>query len=65
MKPNPPRDVLARWIFQAGDFVQIEVIEAIENRLKGSFNVSEIHYPAEMLIDWSIDEQFHAKGMAV
>ena len=63
--PNPDRDVFAGGVFQAGDFVEITVIELFPERLERFGNVRVIHQPAELGIALAGDDNFRLKTVAV
>ena len=44
--PNPAGDILAGWIFQACDVVEIVVVQLIVEGLEGGLEVTEVHDPA-------------------
>jgi len=63
--PDPTGEVFARWVFKAGNFVEIVMIETIVGRLECALHVSEIHDPAGLRIDVAAHLQFDAKRMAM
>lgn len=63
--PYPDSDLLAGRIFQAGDLVHEMVVQSLDNRVDHFFQISEIHDPAEMCIEGSVDIDHQAVGMPV
>lgn len=47
--------MLTGWVFQAGDIIQITVIQRLINGLAGLFDVPKIHHPAASVFDRSAD----------
>jgi hypothetical protein len=63
--PNPDRDNFARRIFEAGNFVQIIMIELFPDRLERRRDVRVIHQPAELRVALARHDDFHLEAVAV
>jgi len=50
--PDPAGQILAGGVFQAGNVIEVVVIELIENRFECRFDISEINHPTGMCIDF-------------
>jgi len=61
--PDPARQILARRILEAGDLVQVAMIEALEGRLERGSHVGEIHHPTRVRIDLALKMQLYAERM--
>ena len=57
------RKILAGWILQTFDLVQIMMIKLIVKRLEGPGNLGEIHDPSRLLLYWSTHMNFDPEGM--
>lgn len=65
MIPDPASQVLARGVFEAGDFVQKMVIELVFQRLEGALHVGEVAKPAHVLVNRPPQAKLDTEGMAV
>ena len=63
--PNPAGEVFAGGIFEAGDFVQVTMIERVVKRLEGARELSEVLHPTAVGIDRAADMYFDAERVAV
>jgi hypothetical protein len=63
--PDPDGHIFARWIFQAGNFVEVMVVELFPERLEGGGDVGVIHEPAEFGIALAGDDDFRRETVAV
>lgn len=59
--PDPAREIFAGRIFQAGDLVQIVMIELIVGGLERRADIGEIHDPSGVWIDIAAKMQLDAK----
>ena len=57
--PNPYGDIFTRRILQAGNFVEVTVIQLLPNRFKRVRNFGVVHHPAEFGIALARDGNFH------
>jgi hypothetical protein len=53
MDPDPFGDVLARWVLEPVDFVQVPMIELVVDRLECLSDVGEVRHPTLIWIDWA------------
>jgi hypothetical protein len=44
------RNILARWILQSFNFIEIMVVDLLLNRPEGALNVGEVDNPAKLWI---------------
>lgn len=63
--PNPDCDVFAGGIFEAGNFVEVVVVQLFPNRLEGGGDVRVIHEPAVFGIAFTRDDDFDFEAVAV
>lgn len=63
--PDPDSDLLAGWIFQAGDLVHQMVVQALDNGVDHFFQVGKVHHPAEMGVKGPVDIDHQPIGMPV
>ena len=63
--PDPAGEDFAGWVFEAGDVVEVVVVELIVERTEGSVEVGEVTDPAECFVEVAADVDFDAEGMAV
>lgn len=63
--PYPYRKIFARGIFEAGDVVQVVVIELAMQRFEGGREVGEILHPAARRRDVAAHAHFDFEGVAV
>ena len=63
--PDPAREDFAGWIFEAGNVVEVVVIELQVQGLERCLEVGEVPNPADGFIYLSADVNLNAKGMAV
>lgn len=63
--PDPDCQAFAGGIFQPVDIVEIVVIQAVVDRLKGGLDIAEIHDPAGLGAGFAADMQLHSKRMPV
>ena len=63
--PDPLGQALTGGIIQAGDFVEIVVIQFGKDWGKCRFDVGKIHDPAGLCVRRARNMDFHAEGMAV
>jgi hypothetical protein len=63
--PNPNRDVLARWIFQTGNFIEIKVVEFFPEWLECGLHISVVHHPAELCVARAFDGDFDFETVAM
>jgi len=63
--PDPGGDVLAGGVFEAGDFVEIMVVQLFPERLEGPGDVGVIHEPAELGVAFAGDDDFSLEAVAV
>src|SRR5882762_9200519 len=63
--PNPNGKIFAGWIFQAGDLVQVIMVEPIQERFKRVGNVRVIHQPTKFWVAFASDHDFDPKAMAM
>ncbi len=61
LAPDPTREIFARRIFQAGNLIQVVMIESIVRRLKRGFDIREIHDPTGVAIDVTAQVQLDPK----
>jgi len=59
--PDPACEILAGWVFQALNFVEVMMIELIVKRLENFLQVRKIHDPAAVLTDVTADLNFDTK----
>jgi hypothetical protein len=59
--PNPTREVLASWILQTGNFVEIVMVETVERGLKSDAYVREVHDPTRAGVDLTGEMQLDPK----
>lgn len=65
MIPDPLSEILARWIFETFNVVEVVVIELIEKGGEGSLNVIKIHDPTRFRIYFAVDRQAYKEGVTV
>jgi hypothetical protein len=63
--PDPTGDVLAGWIFQTFDLIQVPVVNTILDRSKRRLYIREIHDPTMMLVKRSFNVYLNAKTVAM
>jgi hypothetical protein len=63
--PNPNGDVLARRIFQAGDFVEIKVVEFFPEWFERNFHFSVVHDPSQLCVARAFDCDFDFETVTV
>lgn len=63
--PNPGGEVFAGGIVEAGDFVEVVVIEAVKDGLESGGDVGVVHEPAEFGVAWARDDNFDNEAVAV
>jgi len=63
--PDPDGDVLAGWVFQARDFVQVVVVELLPVRFKKLGDIRVIYYPAEFRVTLAGNNDLRLKTVAV
>src|SRR5690348_797834 len=63
--PDPAGEVFAGGVFQAGDIVEVAVVELFFEGSEGFFEVGEVHQPAGDGIDRAADGDFDAEGVTV
>jgi len=63
--PDPDREQFRGRVFEAGDFVENVVVEAIDDGIDGAFQIGEIHQPSDRGIDRSAHRHFAAERVAV
>ena len=63
--PDPCRELLAGRVLQAGDLVEIVMVEAIQHRLEDATQIGEIHHPAGMWVRFTRYMQFDAERMSM
>ena len=63
--PYPHGDVFAGRVFQAGNIVEVTVIELFPKRFKGIGNVGIIHQPAKLRIAFAGDNDLGLETVAV
>src|ERR1035441_9948468 len=61
--PYPARDLLAGRIFEAGDLVEIVVVQHPVERLERGADVGEVHHPARLRIDRAGHMNLHAEAV--
>jgi hypothetical protein len=64
-RPDPDGDVLARWIIQTFDFIQIMMIEHVVIGRKCGLDVCEVDNPPCRRIDLSRDVDLRREGVTV
>jgi len=62
---DPARQHLAGGILQALDIVEVMVIQLIEQRREGRFDVGEVHHPAQGRVGLSLHMDLDAERMTV
>ena len=63
--PDPASDDFAGGVFEAGDVVEVVVVELLVERAEGGVEVGEVADPAEGLVEVAADVDLDAEGMAV
>jgi len=63
--PDPAGDLFAGRVLEAGNFVEITMVQRLVNWPASRFDVGEIHYPAGLGPDRAFDPHRDLKGMAV
>ena len=63
--PEPDREVFAGGVVEAGNVVELAVVECGVYRLPGGLDVGKIAYPAEFGIKLAADREFDPERMAV
>ena len=63
--PNPAGQIFAGGVIQAGNFIEIMVVEFRQEWGKGNFEVAEILEPSGVWIDRTVDGYLNAKRMAM
>ena len=63
--PDPLRKPLAGGIFQSRNVVEIAMIELLEDRREGLFDVGEVHDPAHLRVGFAAHMHFDAERVAV
>ena len=63
--PDPLRQVLAGRVFQAGNVVQVVVVETLIDRLEDRLDLGKVANPASMRIDLALDVDGCTEGVAV
>src|SRR5579883_383963 len=63
--PYPAREDLARGVLEAGDVVEVAVVELVVERLPGVVEALEVHEPAALLVERAGDGELDAEAMAV
>ena len=63
--PDPARQRLAGRILQTREVIQIAMVEAIEYRLEGGFQVGEVHDPSEHRVRFATHVDLDSKRMPV
>src|SRR5688572_27374506 len=57
--PNPNCQIFARRVFEAGNLVEIIMIEFLVNRFECGGNIGVIHQPPELRIAFAFDDYVH------
>src|SRR5258706_1452182 len=63
--PNPSREIFARGIFEAVNFVQVVVIELFDDRIGGGFDVAVVDEITFFFFYFALDDDFDSKRMAM
>src|SRR5277367_6179551 len=63
--PNPTRDVLAGWIFQALHLVEVTVVDLLFNSFECPLDDVKVHDPAEFCIERALHMDFDVEAMTV
>jgi hypothetical protein len=63
--PEPASDVFAGGVFEAGDLVEVVVIELVFEGLEDLLDVTEVHEPAGVRIDGAAEGEVDFEGVAV
>lgn len=63
--PNPDRQAFAGGVLQPFDFVQVAVVQLIEDRPKRCFDIGKVHAPPGMFTEIAGDADFDAKRVTV
>ena len=63
--PDPAGEDFAGGVFEAGDVVEVVVVELVVERAEGGVEVGEVADPAEGGVDVAADVDFDAEGVAV
>lgn len=65
MAPDPAGEVFAGGVFEAGDVVEVAVVELVVEGAEGGFEVGEIHDPSGGSADGAGDMDGHVEGVSV
>ena len=65
MRPDPDSDVLARRILEAGNVIQIIVIELLLDRRKRQLDVRKVHDPSGWLRDFALNKDGDLKRVTM
>jgi hypothetical protein len=63
--PDPDGDMLAGGVFEAGNFIEVAVIELFPERAEGGGDLGVIDQPAEFGIAGAADDEVDFEAMAV
>lgn len=63
--PEPCGDRFDGWLFEAGDVVEVVVVEEGERGGGGGFNVGEVGDPGLVGVEWASDVEDEAIGVTV
>ena len=64
-QPDPLRQVFAGGVFQAGDIVQVVVVEALVDRFEDCLDLGEVANPAGVRIDLTLDVDGGTEGVTM
>ena len=65
MIEDPAGQVLAGWVSETIDFVQIIVVQPLHERLGGAFDVAIIDQVALLWIDFALYDDIESEGVAM
>jgi hypothetical protein len=63
--PDPAGEDFAGGVFEAGDVVEVVVVELVVERAESGVEVGEVADPAQGWVDFAADVDFDSEGMAV
>ena len=63
--PEPAGDDFAGGVFEAGDVVEVVVVELVYEGLEGFLDIAEVHKPAGLRIDGATEGEVDLVGVAV
>ena len=63
--PDPLGQHFAGWVFQAGDVVQVVVVELLVDRFEDCLDLGEVTNPTGIGIDFTFDINGDSEGVAV